>query len=159
MTSSEEVCLICSKRISKKKNKSSSPPYYNKQNLRKSVLLKIFEYLLFPQKHIPELYELCRSEGFCRACDTGIQEVFRIQQKIIAMELTIQNKVESLGRIMVAACNNGKRDLRSDSRLDKELSTKSQEIWDKLRKPVIQRKIPYCKIRTKMNLRLIPIDC
>jgi hypothetical protein len=142
MTSSEEVCLICSKRISKK-NKSSSLPYYNKQNLLKLVLPNIFEYLLFPQKDIPELYELCRTEGFCRACDTVIQEVFRIQQKIIAMELTIQNKVESLGRIMVTACNNAKRDLRSDSRrLDMELSTKSQEIWDKLRKPVIQRKIP-----------------
>jgi hypothetical protein len=143
MTSSDEVCLICSKRISKKKNKSSSLPYYNKQNLRKSVLLKIFEYLLFPKKDVPELYELCRTEGFCRACDTGIQDVFRIQQKIIAMELTIQSKMESLGRIMVAACNHGKRDLRSDSRrIEMELSTKSQEIWDKLRKPVIQRKIP-----------------
>jgi len=130
-------CLICSDPPDSEINHESH--LFFGEKTYKTVLTKIFQYLLLPSQDVPMLYWMCRDERFCSRCLDFVEEIEEYQSKIQALELALQHKVEALGKVIASSKKYNDKDY--EKRNLRNASEKATEVWMKFRSPVLQSKI------------------
>jgi hypothetical protein len=126
-------CLICS---SPPEEASTSHLLFGEKTYR-AVLTKIFEFLLIPSRDVQLLYWMSRDERFCPRCLETVEEIEEFQSKIQALELALQHKVETLGKVIL---NSKRYKPEQVQKSQRNWSEKATELWAKFRSPVIQSK-------------------
>src|SRR5665811_1836643 len=88
-------CAVCS---SPPRSDLSDSILENENTLKKAVQ-KIFQYLLVSYKSFRDISDdSCMV--FCATCIKSVEEIAVIQRKVDNLELRIQHKVETLGRLV-----------------------------------------------------------
>jgi acetyl-CoA carboxylase alpha subunit len=145
MSSSELGCVICSKPLVATQFDSPPPPDIDHvdfvRKLSDSVWPKILQYLLIPSQKFSEVLEVCRDEGFCPECFAIVLDIGKLQEKLLTLELMIQNKVETLGKALAAAAGPASTFRKSK---------KFQEVWKKFRLPVVNSKERFINVGWNM---------
>jgi hypothetical protein len=99
-----------------------------------SALQTMFKYLLLPKANFDQLNSTLGANKipFCSSCFQTVDYVMKMQEKVIVIELMIQNKVEALGKVVA--------ETPSHRFVQKGGMKKAVEMWKNFRNPVIQSK-------------------
>jgi hypothetical protein len=113
---------------------SSSRSRRSKAVTVSSALQTIFKYLQLPKTNFDQLNSTLGANkiSFCSSCFEIVDDVMMMQEKVIVLELMIQNKVEALGKVVAKTPSN---------KISRRWGVnKASIIWKNFRNPVIQSK-------------------
>jgi hypothetical protein len=128
-------CMICTQSVGELVDHHN---LYKDELALKRVLREIFHHLAIPDDAVPELYRLCKDERFCPSCLGTVEDVSRMMNQISTLKLLIQNKAESLGKLIASTPLFRAQGYGPSSSSSVVRSKRGREMWEKLRHPVIQ---------------------
>jgi hypothetical protein len=130
-----EDCIICSQSVGEHVEHHN---LYKDELALKRVLREIFYHLAIPNDDFLELFQLCEDGRFCPSCLGMVEDVSRMMNQISTLKLLIQNKAESLGKLIASTPLFRAQGYGPSSSSSAVRSKRGREMWEKLRNPVIQ---------------------
>jgi hypothetical protein len=134
-----EDCMICSQSV---RELDDDYNLHIDELALERVLREIFYHLAIPNDAVPELFQLCKDERFCPSCLGMVEDVNRMMNQISTLKLLIQNKAETLGKLIASTplfrAQEYDGPSSSASVVPVVRSKRGREMWEKLRNPVIQ---------------------